>query len=133
MDHSKNNSSIHFKSLEEALETLVEALNTKNPSELEIDGIIKRFEYTFEQSWKMIRKLLIHMGRDQVSSSPRPLLRDAHEENLISDIKAWFAFLEARNRTSHQYNEVESRKIYEQIKDFPPLAKSLLDELNKKI
>lgn len=42
------NQEINFDTLAKALETFKEAIEKENPSQLERDGIIQRFEYTFE-------------------------------------------------------------------------------------
>src|SRR5437868_517537 len=95
---------ISFEPLEEALKTLVDAVSSPPKNDLERDGVIQRFEYTFEICWKSVRTKLFSLGRTQISSSPKPLLRDALEEGLIENIDVWFAFLEARNSTAHTYN-----------------------------
>ncbi|MBI2092107.1 MAG: nucleotidyltransferase substrate binding protein [Deltaproteobacteria bacterium] len=94
---------LDFTGYENALKTLKTAIKKSRLNELERDGAIQRFEYTFELAWKMIRKALLAMGRAEVSSSPRPIFRDALEEGLIEDIKNWFAFLEARNRMPRNF------------------------------
>lgn len=126
-------SQINFKSLAAALSSFNEAIETKTKSVLERDGTIQRFEYTFELCWKSIRKLLLEMGRNDTSSSPKPLLRDAFEEGLISDLYIWFKFLYARNRTSHTYNLKTADEVYNDILDFGIQAQKLLDNLNKKL
>ncbi|MBI2605125.1 MAG: nucleotidyltransferase substrate binding protein [Deltaproteobacteria bacterium] len=124
---------ISFEPLEKALDSLKKAVATAPKNELERDGVIQRFEYTFEMAWKSIRKCLFELGRKEVSSSPKPVLRDALEENLISDIQQWFEFLEARNFTSHTYNELSANEVYSRAKDFPPVAETLLEKLKARV
>jgi nucleotidyltransferase substrate binding protein (TIGR01987 family) len=125
--------SIDFTALNNALKTFEEAIQSNPTSELERDGTIQRFEYTFELCWKSIRKLLLELGRQDVSSSPKPLFRDAHQENLISDINLWFKFIDARNRTSHTYNKITAQQVFEDIKSFGPHARDLLEKLNERL
>lgn len=115
-----------FTPLERALQSLKEAQVQPPRNELERDGVIQRFEYTFELCWKSIRKCLFFLGRAEVSGSPRPLFRDALEEHLIHDIEPWFAYLEARNLTSHIYNRDQAEKVFEAIKGFAVHAEALL-------
>lgn len=124
---------IDFSNLEKALKIFSSATANPPKSELERDGIIQRFEYTFELCWKSIRKLLQHMGRIDVSASPKPLFRDALEEKIIKDIDVWFAYLDARNRTSHGYNSYEAKKVYDAIKGFADDVEELLKELNARL
>lgn len=124
---------LDFSSLEDALKTFEEVIQKKNISALERDGVIQRFEYTFELCWKSIRKILLLEGRAEVSSSPKPLLREAHQENLIEDLDTWFAFIEARNRTSHTYHQKTAEQVYQDIQFFGVEARKLLEKLNERL
>ena len=126
-------SNLDFSALDSALKTFEEAIQSNPTSELERDGTIQRFEYTFELCWKSIRKLLLELGRQEVSSSPKPLFRDAHQENLILEIDTWFKYIDARNRTSHTYNKKTAEQVYEDIKSFGPHARDLLKKLNERL
>lgn len=126
-------SNIDFTALESVLKTFEEAIQKTSPTELERDGIIQRFEYTFELCWKSIRKLLLELGRESVSSSPKPIFRDAHQEGLISDLDTWFRFIDARNRSSHTYNKMTAQQVFEDIKDFSIHARKLLEKLNARL
>ena len=86
--------SLDFTPLERALQTLQDAQVRPPQNDLERDGVIQRFEYTFELCWKSIRKALLFLGRAEVSGSPKPLFRDAMEEHFIGTIEPWFAYLE---------------------------------------
>lgn len=114
-----------------AVKSLEVALSKKPLSDLERDGVIQRFEYTFELAWKMMRKMLIAMGRQDVSASPRPVLRDAAEEHFIEDIENWFEFLEARNLSSHIYDEFEAKKVFAAAFKFLSHAKQLVKKFSE--
>ncbi len=118
-----------FTSLERALHSLQEAQLEPPRNDLERDGVIQRFEYTFELCWKSIRRALLFLGRSDVSGSPRPLFRDALEEQFIQDIEPWFGYLEARNTTSHIYNTDQAERVFNAIQGFPADAESLLRAL----
>ena len=123
---------IDFSALEKALASLEDAVMHDPANDLERDGVIQRFEYTFEICWKMIRRVLLSLGRAQVSASPKPLLRDALEEGFIEKIEPWFAFLEARNLTTHTYNAKQAREVFEVARTFPAAARQLLEQLATK-
>ena len=120
---------LDFSNFEKAVGTLADALSKESLSDLERDGVIQRFEYTFELAWKMARKTLMALGRTEVSGSPKPVLRDAQEENLITDIEKWFSFLEARNLSTHIYSQEEAENVHTVAKEFLPYAKQLLKTL----
>jgi nucleotidyltransferase substrate binding protein (TIGR01987 family) len=122
---------LDFTPFERALLSLQEAQAQPPRNDLERDGVIQRFEYTFELSWKSIRKALVFLGRTEVSGSPRPLFRDALEERLINNVEPWFAYLEARNTTSHIYNRDQAEKVFNAIQGFAAHAQALLDALQQ--
>lgn len=120
---------LDLTNFEKAISTLREAVTGKSLSDLERDGAIQRFEYTFEMAWKTIRRALIALGRSDVSASPKPIIRDAVEEGFIDNAKLWFGFLEARNITTHIYDQAEAETVFEAAKQFLPHAERLLDKL----
>lgn len=122
---------LDFTPLARALQSLKEAQAQPPRNELERDGVIQRFEYTFELCWRGIRKALLFLGRAEVSGSPKPLLRDALQEHFIHDIEAWFAYLEARHATSHIYNRDQAEKVFNAIQGFSEHAEALLHALQQ--
>lgn len=96
-------------------------------SELEKEGLIQRFEYTFELSWKVLQDLLKYKGYDFVQG-PNGTLQKAFEDGLISNQDAWRRMAKARVTTSHTYNEEEVRQIVEDIFDEYAHLFSVLDQ-----
>lgn len=127
----KNLKDISLAPLENAVNSLKQGLAAPPQNDLERDGIIQRFEFTFELCWKNIRRVLIILGKKDVSGSPKPILRDGFSEGLISDVDQWFKFLEIRNSTSHIYNAQEAEKTYRAIQQFLPYALALVQSLKK--
>jgi nucleotidyltransferase substrate binding protein (TIGR01987 family) len=78
-------------------------------TEQERAGIIQAFEYCFELTWKVMKRLLEERG--QRPSSPRETFRMAALEGFISDPELWFDFLKKRNLTTHTYQENEAEKV----------------------
>ena len=114
--------------LKKATTKLSEALN-REASELEIDGILHRFEFTFELAWKTMKDFLEYNGISENIGSPREILRRAFESHLIEDGEEWINMMLARNSLSHLYDEETSRKIYKEIKE---KYIKLLEKLNNK-
>lgn len=97
-------------------------------SELEIDGVIQRFEFTFELSWKALMMYLKNEGI--TAKTPRSALKEAYSIGLISDEKNWLNMLEDRNRSVHIYDEETSREIFQRIREsYLPHLESLLTAL----
>ena len=122
-----------LNALKQALATLEEGLVSPPKNSLERDGVIQRFEYTFELSWKMIRRALFLLGKIEVSTSPKPLIRDAFSEHWISSVEKWFEFLEARNDSSHTYDRRRSDWVYSIAQKFPPEVQSLISKIENAV
>lgn len=129
----KTKTNLSLKPFEDALETLRKAVERPPASELERDGVIQRFEYSFEMAWKSIRAVLAALGRAEVSGSPRPLLRDAHQEGWIQDLDEWFRFLDARNESTHSYHQLTANEVHQAAIRFPKAAGELLGRLKDAI
>ena len=102
-----------FALLREALEGDVGAL-----SQLEREGVIQRFEYTFELAWNLLKDRLEYDGIALPTVTPRHVIRQAFQAKLIQDGDAWIDMLTDRNLMSHTYDfakfEVVIRKIQRQ-------------------
>jgi nucleotidyltransferase substrate binding protein (TIGR01987 family) len=113
-----------------AVSRLEEAMARSPANDLERDGCIQRFEYTYELAWKMMRRHMIVIGAgDAELLGRRELFREAARRGLIDDPERWFGFQKARNITSHNYDEHKAEVAYREAKDFLPHAKSLLEKL----
>ena len=96
-----------LKKLHEALEADVTA------NELFLDAAIKRFEFCFELSWKLMKAFLAYEGIEV--NSPRSAIRAAFQTELIVDAESWLDMLEKRNLSSHTYDEETANEIYRHV------------------
>ena len=87
---------------------------TDDLSELEMEGLIQRFEYTFELGWKVLQDLLKYKGYEFVQG-PNGTLQKAFEDGLIADHDGWRRMAKARVTTSHTYNEGDAEEIVHAI------------------
>ena len=67
------------------------------------DGLIQRFEFTVELSWKSLKEYLEDQGFVLAASSPRAVLKDAYAAGVIQDAERWNQILTARNITCLLY------------------------------
>ncbi len=98
------------------------------------DGIIQRFEYTYELSWKFMRRALKEAegeSRLDVLANRYDLFRLAAHVGLIQDVNIWMTYHEARNKTSHIYDEVVAQEVFLVAIKFVDDAKDLLGKLEK--
>lgn len=103
-------------------------------SELELEGLVQRFEYTFELAWKVMQDLLVYKGYEFMQG-PNGTMKMAFEDGLISNHDGWRKMAKSRNTLSHVYDEAEVIPIVRLIySDYAPLFKQLdntLDDLSK--
>ena len=100
---------------ENALQRLEEGLQASDKDSLAVDGVIQRFEFTFELAWKLMKVFMEEEGVMGVCLSPKTTVRQAFKRELIMDGQGWINMIQDRNRTSHMYNESMSRAIYKNI------------------
>lgn len=120
----------------ESLEDMIEFSNTANIKlekldEAIRDSIIKKFEYTFELTWKTIKAYLEEEGYEEIAS-PKKTLKQAFEMGLIKDEEIWSNMLEARNSTAHTYDEEKAIYYEDVIKlKYINIIKQLVQKLNE--
>lgn len=100
-----------------ALRRLEEALKKDLSDDIIIDGIIQRFEFTFEQAWKVMKLYLEDQGILDEALAPRSTIRCAFKHKLISDGDIWIEMMLDRNRTSHMYDEQTAVNIVKLVKE----------------
>ena len=102
-----------------------------NKNELYRDGLIQRFEFTFELAWKSIKEYLEEQGVSGDINFPRAVLKIAFSANIINDEK-WLDMLNDRNMASHIYSEEIAEVISERIQsDYVNLLEKLIEKLEE--
>lgn len=101
-----------FTLLRDALEPGVEALN-----QLEREGVIQRFEYTFELAWNTLKDRLEYDGIAFQSVTPRSVIRQAFQSGLIENGETWLDMLTDRNLSSHTYDAARIEAVLRNIHD----------------
>lgn len=77
------------------------------------DGVIQRFEYTFELSWKMLKRYLEEYGLERVDFlANRDLFRVGYEQGMLRDAEAWLDYLKKRNLASQTYDAATATAVY---------------------
>ncbi len=117
--------------LEKATNKLKEALQEEE-TDLTIDGVLHRFEFTFELAWKTMKDYLEYQGIVEKIGSPREVIKEAFSVGLIDNGQIWIQMMLSRNSLSHLYDEETSREIYDNIKEsFVKEIEGLVQKLNK--
>jgi nucleotidyltransferase substrate binding protein (TIGR01987 family) len=108
-----------FRKLEKFMETV--------ETEQEKAGAIQAFEYCFELSWKIMKRLLEVRGK--IANSPKETFRIAALEGFIDDPELWFNFLEMRNLTVHTYQEEKADKVIQILPQFAEAIRYFLKSI----
>lgn len=121
-----------FKKAIDSLEVVILELN-KNPNEFVKTAAIQRFEYTYELSHKMLKRVLLQQlpNKTEVKEMFFPdLIRTASQHGLVmSDWSVWYEYREMRNLTSHTYNEDKAAEVLAIVPKFYHEAKFLYNKL----
>lgn len=98
---------------EQALKTFKEAL-LANPSQLERDGAIQRFEYCYDLAWKTLKRYLEKRGLIDLNS-PKSVFGAAYNEKIISDEVIWSTIILKRNASVHTYNQKLADSLFAEL------------------
>ena len=99
-----------FMLLQEAFEKDAAAM-----SDLEKEGVVQRFEYTFELAWKTLKDYLDYSGVTYDQITPRAVIKQAFAARIIKDGQAWIDMLEQRNLMSHTYDSQIFQNVFTSI------------------
>ena len=86
------------------LRDAVETLEVRDLSQLEKEGLIQRFEYTWELAWKTLKDYLDYSGVVLQTSTPRAVIKAAFAAGIIQAGDIWMHALDTRNRMAHTYS-----------------------------
>jgi len=94
-------------------------------SMLEKEGVIQRFEYTFELAWKTVKDYLEDGGLVISPVTPRQVIKEAFAAKVIADGEVWVNMLDHRNLLSHTYDSSVFEQAVEAIaaRYLPAMAK----------
>lgn len=132
--------SLDISSLESAITRLKEGLERyqRDPSDTQIrDGLIQRFEFTYELSHKMLKRYL-----ESASATPElyddmpfaDLIRSGNEQGLLlGDWPTWRGYREMRGKSSHTYAEKVALEVVAVIPAFLEEAVYLRDKLRARL
>lgn len=134
--------SIDFSSFASALGQLEKSINYSRSDMAQKDdelfeqlrnSVIKCFEFTYELSWKMLKRYLedtaAHPEEIDVSTFQN-LIRIGNEKGLLrSDWLRWKTYCQARTNSSHTYDRDKAEAVYEIAPDFLEEARYLYQQL----
>ena len=131
---------LDISSLENAITRLTEGLARyqRDISDEQIrDGLIQRFEFTYELSHKMLKRYLeaISASPEQFDAMPfADLIRTGNEQGLLQgEWPQWRGYRDMRSKTSHTYDAAIALQVVAGIPAFLAEAVFLRDELRRRL
>ena len=119
-----------YDNYKKAFKQLKDAITLSNERELSLlekQGLIQAFEFTHELAWKLLKDYLNYQGNFEIRGS-RDAIREAFNAGIIKDGTLWMQTIQARNLTSHTYDEEIAEETYEVIaNDYITLFEDLLN------
>ena len=91
-----------------------EEILSKEKNDIVRDSAIKRFEMTFDLSWKVARAFLEEKKGIQCPS-PKECFRAAYEQGIIEYDELWLAMTDWRNEAVHTYSEKFADELYKKL------------------
>ena len=117
-----------------ALDTLRELAFLQNPSEVQRDSAIQRFEYSVEASWKAAQAYLsVVEGLEE--GSPKSCIRACRQVGLLDDVEATLGLemVDDRNATVHTYSRALAEKIFSRLSAYSDLLAAWLRRMGESL
>jgi nucleotidyltransferase substrate binding protein (TIGR01987 family) len=94
----------NYKKALASLKSAVELATTRDLTDLEKQGMIQGFEFTFEMAWNVMKDYLEEQGIIGIIGS-KGAIRHALNKGLIEDGQIWMDMIRDRNLAAHTYDE----------------------------
>ena len=115
-DHADIRWQQRFANFNKAFSQLERFIFQEDLNEMELQGLIKAFEYTYELGWKTLQDLLKEKGYLDITG-PKPVIEQSFQDGYIADGKGWMRMHKSRNLTSHTYDEQTAIEIVNGIRN----------------
>jgi nucleotidyltransferase substrate binding protein (TIGR01987 family) len=103
-----------FQNYKKALDVMKSAFDlakSRELSNLEKQGVIKGFEFTFELAWNVMKDYLEDHGITDIIGS-KSAIRYAFSNGLIEDGQVWMDMVKSRNISAHTYDEATAETLF---------------------
>ncbi len=117
-----------------ALATLDEALAIVQPSSLERDGAIQRFEYCFETVLRLCRCFLREI-EGVTEHNPKPVIRKLALASILDEdeVRRGLQLVDDRNLTVHTYIEAVAGRVYQALPEHAALLRAIVERITERI
>ena len=84
-------------------------------SDLEKEGLIQRFEYSYELAWKTMKNYLEEHGANINPVTPRNVIKEAFSAKIIKDGQVWVDMILHRKLLSHTYDFSKFKEVLDAV------------------
>ncbi len=118
-----------FSNLKKAFSQLSKFIDKEDLNEMEKQGLIQAFEYTYELSWNTIKDYYEYQDEAGIQGS-RDAFRLAIKRELVQGDELWMDMIQSRQKTAHTYNEKTANEIAARVvNDYFGLFENLVRSL----
>ena len=97
------------------LRSALEERGLEQMSELEKEGLIQRFEYSYELAWKTMKDYLEEQGTIINPVTPRNVIKEAFSAQIIADGQVWVDMMLHCNLLAHTYDFSKFKEVLDAV------------------
>ena len=97
------------------LRSALEERGLEQMSELEKEGLIQRFEYSYELAWKTMKDYLEEQGTIINPVTPRNVIKEAFSAQIIAVGQVWVDMMLHRNLLAHTYDFSKFKEVLDAV------------------
>ncbi|GGB36091.1 DUF86 domain-containing protein [Virgibacillus dakarensis] len=117
-----------------ALKVFDELVNIKEPTSIERDAAIQRFEFSFEACWKAGKQYLYDVEGLDIGS-PKGVIRSFREVGVFTEEEtvSGLRMVDHRNLTVYTYNEDLAIEIFGVLPQYYPLLCDWMERIDNRV
>lgn len=123
----------NYRKALDQLSAVTELCRQRELSDLEQQGLIKAFEFTYELAWNVMKDYFDYQGATGITGS-RDAFRESFKRELIQDGEGWMDMIVSRNKSSHTYNQETADEIADKVvTEYYPLFAAFAERMQELI
>lgn len=108
----------NFSKAYKLLDSVFKEMKVDELSLLEQEGVIQRFEYTYELAWKTLKDYLEYSGNlNNIDITARNVFKEAYSAGIIKDQNIFIDMMLSRNLLSHTYDFAKFKEVIIKIEN----------------
>ena len=109
---AKLSETVHFVKENYFVEGEFDESRLSDAEEIVVEGLIKRFEYTHELAWNVMKDFILERGNANIYGS-KDATREAFQLELIQEGDVWMEMIKSRNKVLLAYEKGIADEIFQ--------------------